>query len=141
MVDQFAKPQIEKLLQVFETVGVDVDDREGAALVHVHDHERGAGDGFLDPEGLAEPLHECRLARPQVTGEQEQVTGPRHGGQFGGEGPRVVGRLGVGGQHALAPASTRLARTRSARILEVTSPPPPCKAADGWNVGTSVAVP
>src|SRR4029077_12565002 len=76
-----------------------------------------------------------------VAGEEDQIAGAGDRGQLSRKRSRVVRRLGVGSQHAMAPASTRLARTRSARILEVTSPPPPCNAADGWNVGTSVALP
>src|SRR4051812_1359728 len=137
VVEQLAKAEVEQLLETLEPVGVDMHDREGA-LVGVHDHERRAGDRLFNTEGPAEPLHECGLARAEVTGEQNEIAGPGNGGQFSGQCARVVGRLRVCSQHA---ANTLLARTRSARILASTSLPPPCRAAEGWNVGTSVALP
>src|SRR4051812_9637521 len=119
VVDQLAEAEVEELLQALEAVGVDVNDRKDA-LIRVHDHERGAGDGLLDAQGLAEPLHEGGLACAQVTGEQEQVAAPRHGGEFGCQGPRVVGRLGVSGQHGRPPVMV----PPSAALFRPEEPPP-----------------
>src|SRR5207244_8611313 len=119
---------------VLEAVDVDVGDGD-EALVGVHEHKRRAGDRLLHAEGAPEALHEGGLPRAQIAGEQDEVAGAGQGGHLPGQSAGVVDRLGAGRQHdAPAPASTFLARIRSARILATTSPPPPWTAAEGWNV-------
>ena len=81
VVEQLADPEVDQLLEVFEAVGVDVDDGE-PAVVGVHDDERRARDRLLHPEGAAEALHERRLPGAEVAGEQEQVARPGHARQL-----------------------------------------------------------
>ena len=62
--------------------------------VHPRDHERRRRDAAAHLQALAEALGERGLARPQVTGEHQQVAGPQQRRDAEAESVRVVRRRG-----------------------------------------------
>ena len=75
-VEVFFGAEREELIIVLEAVGVEVEDRQAALAVFVHEHERRAGDGVArDAEGGGDGLDESRLAGAEGADERDDRAG------------------------------------------------------------------
>jgi hypothetical protein len=101
--------QVVHLADAAEPVGVRVHQRgpgSGQRRMDPGDDEGRRGDRPAHPESLADALHQGRLARPERTGQDHQVSGAQPGGQLAAQ----VAHGGVGGDAQFgrhAPRSVR----------------------------------
>ena len=98
----------------------------GPAAVVTHQRECGAGHRPGHTECGREALGEDGLAGAEVADQEHDVARPAQAGDAGGQFLGLRGRRGgapQGPAHDRADAMSRLARTKSARISAMASPP------------------
>ena len=133
LLDQLRQGEVRHLRHRAGAVDVGVDEaRDRAArpaAVVAHQREGRAGHRARHAERGGEALGEDGLAGAEVAHQEHDVAGAAEAGQATGQLPGGLGRVGgrrdgpARGAHVRPAAMRRLARTRSARISAMASPP------------------
>src|SRR5262249_19310889 len=110
-------------VEALQAEEVEMADRQLAVLVAARDREGRAGDRDLDAERAGGAADEGRLARAELSGDQDDVAGVQRLGQARGEGLRLGGRAGFSGDHE--------ARAGAAAIRPPRAPRPAGRAGSG----------
>ena len=130
LLDELGQSKVGHLVQRTGAVHVSVDQQPDRAVlpaaVLAHQREGRTGHRARHPQGGGEALGEDRLAGPEVPHQQDDVAGSAQSRHAPGQLPGGAGRLARPlhrPRHGRPAAISRFARTRSARISAMASPP------------------
>ena len=92
---ELVEREIDHVLLALEPIEVDVRHRHPPAHVLAHQREGRRGDVLGRAEPARDPLDEGGLARPELTGQHDDVVGAQHAGKGSADVARVLGGRGA----------------------------------------------